>query len=517
MKEGRGFVVCWQSIVLTGLSLSIGWGIRGNFGHEWGAAIPGALSAMAVVLLSGREDWWRRIHYFAVFGALGWAFGGSISYMIVIAYTHSGDSLSVWYGFVCLFVIGFLWGAAGGAGMALPAYLDRKRLTELFSPIVLVFLTLWVSEMIFNWLYARNPGLEDRMDWFDTDWLSWLLATIAILIRAGIMRRLDKAGALALHLSVGWWVGFLLFPVLFHIRMTPPRGDSWAGSVGMVAAMFLYLHRNGLAGVTYTGLVAGFVGGLGFSTATLLKLIEIKGGWNTNYHSILEQTYGLVNGIGIAIAMALPGRSAPRVSDDPAERRWTEPLAVAMILLLLTYVNLQKITNDWLHAKAVPESIYFMTARGWFDLAYLGVGIAGVWMLWQHYRRPIPFVPPTWPGRGQMLYLMFLWWIVIGNLMKAIVSFAPQRLVTEGTIHFNALICTVLMVLWTRERSQQWIKPIPSFTPIIRKTLALGVAGMMLATTVDWAIVRAVWGDRFAGQANLHIRFGPNATNNKGK
>ena len=43
--------------VLTALSLSIGWGIRGNFGHEYGAMIPGALAAMAAVLLAGRADW----------------------------------------------------------------------------------------------------------------------------------------------------------------------------------------------------------------------------------------------------------------------------------------------------------------------------------------------------------------------------------------------------------------------------------------------------------------------------
>src|SRR5437016_8346153 len=67
--------------------------------------IPGALAAMAAVLLSGREDWWRRIAYFAFFGALGWSFGGSMSYMQVIAYTHSGHSGSVFYGFACLFAI----------------------------------------------------------------------------------------------------------------------------------------------------------------------------------------------------------------------------------------------------------------------------------------------------------------------------------------------------------------------------------------------------------------------------
>ena len=100
----------------------MGWGIRGNFGHEYGAMIPGALAAMAAVLLVGAATTGpagRRI--FAMFGALGWSFGGSISYMQVIGYTHSGHSPSVLYGFACLFVIGFLWAALGGAGTALPA------------------------------------------------------------------------------------------------------------------------------------------------------------------------------------------------------------------------------------------------------------------------------------------------------------------------------------------------------------------------------------------------------------
>ena len=117
---------------VTALSLSVGWGIRGNFGHEYGAMIPGALAAMAAVLLSGRSDWLAAVPFFAMFGALGWSFGGSISYMQVIGYTHSGHSPSVLYGFANLFVIGFLWAALGGAGTALPAVADRRTACRAF-------------------------------------------------------------------------------------------------------------------------------------------------------------------------------------------------------------------------------------------------------------------------------------------------------------------------------------------------------------------------------------------------
>jgi hypothetical protein len=120
----------------VGLSLALGWGIRGNYGHEIGAMLPGALAAIAAALASGRADWRARVPFFALFGALGWAFGGSISYMQVIGYTHSGHLQSQLYGFAGLFLIGFLWGTLGGGGTALPAVLDRQRLQSLFPALL---------------------------------------------------------------------------------------------------------------------------------------------------------------------------------------------------------------------------------------------------------------------------------------------------------------------------------------------------------------------------------------------
>ena len=39
-----------------------------------------------------------------------------------------------------------------------------------------------------------------------------------------------------------------------------------------------------------------------------------------------------------------------------------------------------------------------------------------------------------------------------------------------------------------------------------------GLTATLVAVLVDWAVVRAIYGDKFAGHAGLHIRFGPNAT-----
>jgi hypothetical protein len=499
-------------LVLTALSLSVGWGIRGNFGHEFGAMVPGALAAMAVVLLSGRADWWRRVAYFAMFGAVGWSFGGSMSYMQVVAYTHSGHSPSVLYGFACLFVIGFLWAALGGAGTALPACLDRDRLTELFPPIAAV-LTAWVlEEMVLEpWLQHRGYGL----DWYDTDWLGALVALVALVAFVALRGRLDRGSVLLLHLAIGWWVGFLMLVNVLGLRMTPPRGDNWAGCVGLYAGLLVYCHRYRLEEVARAAWVSGFVGGIGFAAASMLKLVEVTSGLETNWHSILEQTTGLFNGIGIAVAMGMLAARAAELSEEPRPRRWTEPCAVGFVLLLITYLNLRKSVGTWTSAQAVTATMAGLPAGTWFGIAYLLLAIAVLVPLARHLHRPLPLLSMNWLGKGQWLYLVFLWWMVVGNFERALTSFTAQRLVTEGVIHLNAVLCTLTAVLVPSPSVVKMATTESLPRPSVRRIIAAGLVAAAISIMIDWGIVRAIYGDRFAGHAGRHIRFGPNATTSK--
>lgn len=504
---------------LTALSLSIGWGIRGNFGHEIGALTPGALAAMAAVLVSGRADWHRRIAYFGFFGAVGWSFGGSISYMQVIAYTHSGHSGSVLYGFASLFLIGFLWAAVGGAGTALPAILDRERLTGFFAPLPAIFVAWLLQDAAVTAWSAVDPAFrhESALYWYDTPWLSVLTALLTVLALAVARRRWDTATALLVHMTVGWWVGFLGLVVLLGIRMTPPRGDSWSGSVGMVGGMLWFFWRRGMRELMFAALGAGFIGGFGFATATLFKLMEIKTGWHTNWHSVLEQTYGFINGLGIALAMGVLARKTPACQEEPGVRPWTEVAAAGFVLLGITYLNLSLNPEEWIRTKAFPPKLYGMPTGAWFDLAYLLLGLCMLGLLIRRNRRPLAILPATWLGKGQLLYLVFLWWMVVGNFDRAQVAFAPERLVTEGVIFLNAVICT-----WLVLSPPAPVKPAAGegtvfSRALVRRTVLVGLTGMLLSLLLDWGLVRAVWGDQFAGYASKHIRFGPDATATKQK
>src|SRR5439155_10214088 len=85
-----------------------------------------------------------------------------------------------------------------GAGTALPAVLDRERLTEFFAPLTAVFVAWCLQDFAENRLVAVNPDFrhESLLYWNDTDWLAALLAIVAILVLALVRRRLDKASSL---------------------------------------------------------------------------------------------------------------------------------------------------------------------------------------------------------------------------------------------------------------------------------------------------------------------------------
>ncbi len=511
MSEARTYSSpSWGFWLITGLSLSIGWGIRGNFGHEYGAMIAGVLSAIAIALFAGRADWYRNVAYFAMFGALGWSFGGSISYMQVIAYTHSGDSLSVIYGFSCLFVIGFLWAAPGGFGTALPACVSRETLTSMFVPITLVFLA-WMGEDFLLEPYLRANGW--KLNWHDTDWLGAAVALATAFLWVAVRARIDAGTSLILHMAVGWWVGFGVLVLLLGLHMTPPRGDNWAGMTGLVGGLLVYCRNRRLPEVALSTLVTGFLGGIGFAGASMLKLVEVTSQLSTNWHSILEQSTGLFNGLAVATAMAMVIKRTPLAkSDEPRVRRWTEVYAVAFVLLGVTFVNLRKNPTSWVKDHHIAEIMYGLPLVTWFNIGYALLAVAIVVPLFRHLRRPVPIVPTSDVGKGQLLYLAFLWWMVVGNFDRALIGIAEQRLVTEGVIHANAAFCTLFVLLCAGNTKITYTDEFARPVPTLRKTLIVLVIATVISIVCDWAIVRAIYGDKHAGHSALHIRFGPRST-----
>ena len=510
--------ITWQFLLLAALSLSIGWGVRGQFGHEYGAGMAGSLGCLAIAILSGRDDWHRRAAYFAMFGGIGWALGGSMAYMKTVAYTHSPDPATVLYGFANVFVLGFLWSAPGGTGCALPAYLTREKLTEFFYPI---------SAAIVGWLL--RDMLSDLSPHLRTEAVGVLVPAVAMLVMAAIRRRFDMGTRLGLYICGGWWVGMILLVRLCGLHMSPPHDDGWAGCLGLIVGILIFCARNNLGGVAFATLCTGLLGGSGYALAAAVKHVGIRTGWATNWHSVMEQTDGLFYGLGLAIAMAMIMRRAPRVSDDPPVRRWTDAYAVMFLLWLFTFLNFRKSPGPghWLdeisslHPRFYGIALegWFVPSRGfigWFDMAYLALGIAMVWLLVLHLKRGLPLVPSTWLGKAQLLFVVYLWMQIIINFADVLPRFAPNRLVTEWFMTINAVFCTILMAVGTYAQPDRNVVGEAvdgSYMPWIRKTVIYGLLGAVLVVFACWGEKRILFGNSPVPYAGVDIRFGPNNTN----
>jgi hypothetical protein len=659
------------AFLLAGLSLSIGWGIRGNYGHETGAMFPGALAAIAVCLLSGRQEWRERVAYFACFGALGWAFGGSMSYMQVIAYSQSGHAPSQFYGFYALFAIGFLWGALGGAGTALPAVLDRKSLNEIFQPLSLL-LALWcllyfvqeplsrIVQAQFGLVSGGGAGArrhESVLYWLDSSWLSvfvvligilafdlvdrrfthslWLPAMAAVggvlggLAQMGITRagfadwlhdvlvhvqgprtgfdssrlvtnwpvlfakgsdyigaalgvmlgtgiyffcfgKFRRGSSLFLHMALGWFAGFLLLPVLLDIRMTPPRGDNWAGILGVYAGVLIYSFRHHLRPIVVASLVTGAIGGIGLSLISCVQAILMSFGngnlgagmgaawsqWQSNsspssnvfpefllkaqpapawqfwqqanWHSFLEQTYGFINGIGLIVAMALLVCRTEPLENEAKRKYWPEIVALSLVLPALLYVNLVRNVGVWTrttpaHAIAAMPKVMRMplfgfplSAYAWFNILFGLAALALVMLLSVHTRRRLALLEQSWLGRGQLLFVVLLWAFVVGNFGMELTGFTEQRLLTEGVVTINAVLATIMIFLLPESAPEAPVAPTANN---FGRLIGWGVLGTLLCAAIfppiETLTVRAVYGDAPVHRAAPNVpetRFGPHAT-----
>ena len=251
----------------------------------------------------------------------------------------------------------------------------------------------------------------------------------------------------------------------------------------------------------------------------MLKLVEVTSGYQTNWHSILEQTTGLFNGIAIAVVVAhLAVANAVARQTAADHRPWTEPFALGFVLLGITYLNLRKNVAQWVGTKSMPAEMAGLSAWAWFNWEYVAFALV-FFLLWmRHTKRPLAVIPPTWSGKGQALYLGLLWWLVAGNFERGLVAFRSERLVTEGVLYLVALACTLVLLL---ETGKSGVPTMPeTLTPAVRgrsplaATVAVGLAAATLSIVADWAIVRAIYGDRFAGHSRLHTRFGSTATTN---
>ncbi len=226
------------SILLVSIAFGTAWAIRGQFGHEPGAAFAGIIGVAALIFVSGRQDWYKKMLPIIASGAIGWGTTGMISYGIVVGYCRAEDLLNSTYGFLSLFVIGGLFGLIGGG---------------------LVGLSL-------------NSSSSNRVKW----------------------------ASLVTEMAAGGLIGYFFLIEQAELLMTPPRSEAWAICLGAGAAMVWHMVRNGYSSALRVAFYAMLGGGFGFSFGNFLQITGNVLQIHFNLWNVMEYNIGFWGGCGMA-------------------------------------------------------------------------------------------------------------------------------------------------------------------------------------------------------------------------
>jgi hypothetical protein len=226
------------SILLIGIAFGTAWAIRGQFGHEPGAAFAGIIGGAALLVVAKRKDWYGKMLPIIASCAIGWGTTGMISYGMVVGYCRAGDLLNSTYGFLSLFVIGGLFGLIGGGltGLSLTSTSGNK---------------------------VKWPSLITEM-------------------------------------TTGGLITYFFLIVQAELLMTPPRSEAWAICLGAGAAMVWHMVRNGYNSALRVALYSMLGGGFGFAFGNFLQITGNVLKIPFNMWNVMEYNIGFWGGSGMA-------------------------------------------------------------------------------------------------------------------------------------------------------------------------------------------------------------------------
>ncbi len=290
----------WVCLLVPTLAGGLGWGIRGQYGHESGAMIPGVLIGLSIAVLILPRASGLRLARFAALTAIGFSFGASMTYGQTLGLSHDADIREVgyWWGLLGTAVKGGVWVGLAGAFMGIA--LSRRQygalgiVGVLFGMIVLWLIGVWalnspldpatqqLPRIYFSdYWHAGEPDWKPRQEL----WGGLGLALVGLLAYLAVVRRDGRAVALALFGLVFGAIGF---------------------TFGQSLQAYCAWHAP-------------------FPTAGIARYIDA---WK-----VMEVTFGLVNGLGLAIGCLLLYRR--QRFEDFEDEVTVSPLVEVVLLVIM--------------------------------------------------------------------------------------------------------------------------------------------------------------------------------------
>ena len=226
----------WQPVLFSALAGGLGWGIRGQYGHETGAMIAGLLVCLTLVFFLFPKGSLRNSTRAIAWGTVAIGFGGSMTYGQTIGLSCDKELIGNWaawrWGMLGLSIKGGLWiGFAGiflGMGLGGIIYRSRELLLLMLALLAAYFAGIYMLNTPYDpahkilpaiyfsdhWYWEPNAELKPRRE----VWGGLLFAFMTIILYTGWKRKDRLAPRMALWGFLGGALGFPLGQCLqsFH-------------------------------------------------------------------------------------------------------------------------------------------------------------------------------------------------------------------------------------------------------------------------------------------------------------
>lgn len=225
VETGRYFLI--RSMLLTAMAGGLGWGIRGQYGHETGAIMAGCLTSLTLVVLfaPGLSSLATARAAAMMTAAIG--IGGSMTYGQTVGLTHDrelvGNLEALRWGMLGLLIKGGIWISFGavflGMGLGGKRYKPIEMLVIFGVMIGLMFMGIEQINRPFDIASKTLPRIYFSDSWyFEPDnaslkprpeiWGGMLMALAGLVFYVRVIRRDKLAGRMAIVGYIAGGVGF---------------------------------------------------------------------------------------------------------------------------------------------------------------------------------------------------------------------------------------------------------------------------------------------------------------------
>jgi len=326
----------WLTVLAAAAAGGMGWGIRGQYGHETGAMIAGVLVSLVLVVRLAPTAALLPAARAVALGTLAMGFGGSMTYGQTLGLTQNppviGNLAALGWGMLGVAIKGGLW--IGFAGLFLGIGLSKRQtswreMTALAVSLVgLFFLGIWFFNTPFDPASRSLPSLYFSADWhWEPD-------------AENLKPRPEVWGGMLLALLGGWlWIGVVRGDQLAR-RLT-----AWGllgGAIGFPAGQSLQ------AGHAWNR--------AWFAAEPWASIDSVMNWWNW-----METTFGAVMAAVLAVGLVrnrhliglpragLPSASLNRCSDMPMPVELALIAAHVVLVMLCEYADMPLINQSYDH------------------------------------------------------------------------------------------------------------------------------------------------------------------------